>query len=315
MRILITGCAGFIGSHLSDYCLANDHQVIGVDNFSTGFRQHLEKPLLNPNFTLAEFSLLETNLLNDALKGVDMVFHLAANADVRFGLNHPQRDLEQNTIATFNVLEGMRKNGVKRLVFTSTGAIYGNAKVIPTPEDAPFPIQTSLYGASKLACEGMMQAYHEGYGFDVSIFRLVSLMGERYSHGHVYDFCKKLLANPDSIDVLGDGLQKKSYLYVKDAINALVLPLEQSLSGLHTFNLGRDDCLTVKDSLAFICECLGVKPTCHFQDKKAGWIGDSPHILLSCEKLKALGWQANLSYPEMISRTLKFMLDNPWFLK
>ena len=195
-HFIITGCAGFIGSSLVDRLLARGHQVTGLDNFSTGQRRFLEDALKNPAFKLIEGDLLDLSTLTHALSGGDMVFHIAANADVRFGTEHPRRDLEQNTIVTYNVLEAMRASGVKRIAFSSTGSVYGEALVIPTPEDAPFPIQTSLYGASKLACEGLIAAYCEGFGFQSWIFRFVSILGERYTHGHVFDFYKQLKADP-----------------------------------------------------------------------------------------------------------------------
>src|SRR5262249_38398662 len=159
------------------------------------------------------------------MRGAELVIHLAANADVRFGTEHPRRDVEQNTLATFNVLEAMRASGVTRIAFASTGSIYGEAAVFPTPEDAPFPIQTSFYGASNLAAEGLIQAYAEGFGFQGYIFRFVSILGERYTHGHVLDFYRQLREHPDRLDVLGNGRQRKSYLHVEDCIAAMLLAL------------------------------------------------------------------------------------------
>src|SRR3954451_8648992 len=182
MSYFVTGAAGFIGSHLTDRLLADGHSVVGYDNLSTGRKRFLEMALTNANFRFVEGDLLDAETLRRAMKGCDFVFHLAANADVRFGTEHPERDLEQNTAATFNVLEAMRATGARRIAFSSTGSIYGEARVIPTPEDAPFPVQTSLYGASKLACEGLIQAYCEGFGFEGFIFRFVSILGDRYTH-------------------------------------------------------------------------------------------------------------------------------------
>ena len=196
MRAFVTGAAGFIGSSLVDRLLAEGAQVVGWDNFSTGQERFLEGALRHPKFRLVRGDNLDLPALTRAMAGCDTVFHLAANADVRFGLQHPGRDLEQNTIATFNVLEAMRANGIKRIAFSSTGSVYGEAEKIPTPEDAPFPMQTSLYGASKLAGEGMIAAYCEGFGCEGYIFRFVSILGERYTHGHVFDFVKQLAAHP-----------------------------------------------------------------------------------------------------------------------
>ena len=176
----------------------------------------------------------------DSLKkfffGAEIVFHLSANADVRFGIHHPRRDLEQNTIATFNVLEAMRTNGIKKIVFSSTGSVYGEATVIPTPEDAPFAIQTSLYGASKSAGEGLITAYCEGFEFQGWIFRFVSILGERYTHGHVFDFYQKLKIDPFILPVLGNGKQRKSYLYVQDCIDAIFIAVNKANNKVNIFN-------------------------------------------------------------------------------
>src|SRR3954469_3234454 len=221
-RYFVTGGAGFIGSNLIDRLLADGHAVTAYDNLSTGQLPFLDPARRHPSFRLVEGDVLDEPRLADAVKsggvagGHDFVFHLAANADVRFGTHHPRKDLEQNTIATYNVLEAMRAGGVRRIAFSSTGSIYGEARVIPTPEDAPFPVQTSLYGASKLAGEGLIQAYCEGFGFEGFIFRFVSILGDRYTHGHVFDFCKRLLADPTRLTVLGNGRQRKSYLHVGD---------------------------------------------------------------------------------------------------
>ena len=196
MKAFVTGAAGFIGSSLVDRLLAEGHHVVGFDNFSTGQEAFVAPACGLPAYRLVRGDTLDTAGLAAAMAGSDVVFHLAANADVRFGTEYPRKDLEQNTIATFNVLEAMRANGVNKIVFSSTGSIYGEAALVPTPEDAAFPVQTSLYGASKLAGEGLIAAYCEGFGMRAWIFRFVSILGERYTHGHVFDFYKKLLADP-----------------------------------------------------------------------------------------------------------------------
>ena len=226
--IFVTGAAGFIGSNLVDRLLAGGKTVTGWDNFSTGQRKFLEGALKNPGFKLIEGDNLDLPALTQAMAGCDTVFHLAANADVRFGLQHTGKDLQQNIVATFHVLEAMRANGVKRIAFSSTGSVYGESAVIPTPEDAPFPVQTSLYAASKVSGEGMISSYCEGFKFEGYIFRFVSILGERYTHGHVFDFYQQLLEHPDRLKVLGDGSQRKSYLYVQDCVSAM----------LHVMNLG-----------------------------------------------------------------------------
>ena len=188
MHYFVTGCAGFIGSNLVDRLLANGHTVTGYDNFSTGQEKFIAQAIKFPTFKLIQGDTLNLSAVTKAMHGAEFVFHLAANADVRLGTEHPRKDLEQNTIATYNILEAMRTNNIKRIAFSSTGSIYGETHVFPTPENAPFPVQTSLYGASKLAGESLIQAYCEGYGFQGYIFRFVSILGERYSHGHVFDF-------------------------------------------------------------------------------------------------------------------------------
>ena len=209
---------------------------------------------------LVEADLLNTDALRSAIAGSDMVFHLAANADVRFGTHHPFKDIEQNTIATYNVLEAMRANGIKRIAFSSTGSVYGEATVFPTPENAPFPVQTSLYGNSKVAAEGLISSYCEGFGFQGFIFRFVSILGERYTHGHVFDFYQKLLADPSQLEVLGNGKQRKSYLYIQDCIDAIMIAIERATDRVNIFNLGQDEYCEVNQSIGWICERLQLKP-------------------------------------------------------
>ena len=314
MKILVTGGSGFIGSNLVDRLLARGDQVVVVDNFSTGQRRFLDAAALHPACRIVEMDLLTGEGLAGLMSGVDVVVHLAANADVRFGTDHPERDLEQNTIVTFRVLEAMRKAGVKRIVFSSTGSVYGEPTVFPTPENAPFPVQTSLYAASKVACEGLIQAYCEGFGFQGYIFRFVSILGERYTHGHVFDFYKKLRADPSRLPVLGDGHQRKSYLYVQDCIAAILHALERAQDRVNIFNLGTDEFCEVNNSIQWICERLGIKPTLEYTGGKRGWIGDSPFIFLDCSKIRALGWKPALTIREGIVKTLDYLVENPWVL-
>lgn len=315
MHAFITGGAGFIGSNLVDRLLAAGHTVTAYDNFSTGQLRFLEAAVQHPAFRLVEGDLMDLPQLTEAIAGHDVVFHLAANADVRFGTQHPRKDLEQNTIATFNVLEAMRTNGMRRVAFSSTGSIYGEPEIFPTPENAPFPIQTSLYGASKLACEGLLQAYAAGFDFQVYIFRFVSILGERYTHGHVFDFYKKLLADPGYIEVLGNGRQRKSYLYVQDCIDAMLMVMEHVHDPVNIYNLGTDEYCTVDDSLDWICEHLGVNPERRYTGGERGWIGDSPFIFLDTTKVRSLGWQPKLTIRMGVIRTLEYLQANHWVLE
>lgn len=315
MRYFITGCAGFIGSNLTDKLLAAGHEVIGYDNFSTGLPEFLNQARQSSQFTLIENDLLNREALTQAMKNIDVVFHLAANADVRFGTNHPHKDLEQNTIATFNVLEAMRANSVKQIVFASTGSIYGETEVIPTPEHAPFPVQTSLYGASKLAAEGLIQAYCEGFGFQGYIFRFVSILGERYTHGHVFDFYKQLLKDPTQLKILGNGKQRKSYLYIQDCLDAILWALNHAKDKVNIFNLGTDEYVEVNDSIAWICDYLNISPQKIYTGGERGWIGDNPFIYLNCSRIRNLGWHPKLSIQAGITQTIKYLTENPWVLE
>lgn len=309
----VTGCAGFIGSNLTDRLLSAGYKVIGYDNFSTGKEKFLENALKSQNFSLIRGDLLDFDFLKKSLKG-GIVWHFAANADVRFGLQKPRIDLEQNTIATSNVLEAARINGVHTFCFSSTGSIYGEAKITPTPEEHPFPIQTSLYGASKLACEGLIEAYCEGFNMRGIIFRFVSILGERYAHGHVFDFVRQLKKDAKTLKVLGDGNQKKSYLYIQDCINACFKALEKTKNKIEIYNLGADEYVSVKDSISYICARLGVEPALEFSGGNRGWIGDNPFIFLETAKIKSLGWKAGLSIKEAVEKTVDYLLKNIWIL-
>lgn len=314
-RVFITGGAGFIGSSAVDHFLMRGFEVVAYDNFSTGYRDFLTLALSHPRFSLVEGDTLDLAAMTRAMAGSDLVVHFAANADVRFGVEHPRKDLEQNTIATFNVLEAMRANGVKRVAFSSTGSVYGEAAVIPTPEDAPFPVQTSLYGASKLAGEGLIAAYCAGFGVNAVVFRFVSILGERYTHGHVFDFYKSLRRDPTRLRVLGNGRQRKSYLYVQDCLAAIERALEVCREGFHVFNLGTDEYCEVNNSIGWICERLGVNPTLDYTGGDRGWIGDNPFIFLDCSRIRALGWAPTLTIRDGIIRTLDFLQQNPSLLE
>ncbi|HJU65744.1 MAG TPA: NAD-dependent epimerase/dehydratase family protein [Gemmatimonadaceae bacterium] len=310
----VTGGAGFIGSNLTKRMLETGDRVVVYDNFSTGQLQFLEDVQASPALRIVRGDLLDRDCLQGAMDGADIVFHLAANADVRFGLEHPSRDLEQNTIATFNVLEAMRAVGTQQIAFASTGSVYGEATVIPTPEDAPFPVQTSLYGASKLAGEALIQAYCEGFGFRATIFRFVSVLGEHYTHGHVFDFVRSLRQDASELLVLGNGKQRKSYMYVQDCLDAMLLAVERAADAVSIFNLGTDEYCEVNDSARWICEELGVSPTLKYTGGDRGWVGDNPFIFLDCSRMRSLGWSPRLSIRESVIRTVRYLEEHPWVL-
>lgn len=313
-RYFVTGGAGFIGSHLVDRLIAQGHDVTAYDNLSTGFPEFLDGASQSRRFHLIKGDALDEDALTEAMAGCDFVYHLAANADVRFGLQHPRKDLEQNTIATFNVLEAMRANGIGKIAFASTGSIYGEPEEFPSSEVAPFPVQTSLYGASKLACEGLIQAYCEGYDMQAWIFRFVSVLGERYTHGHVIDFFSSLTRNPTKLHVLGDGRQRKSYMYVHDCLDAMLLAVDKAQEKVNILNLGLEDMSEVNDSVRWISAYLGISPEVTYEGGRRGWIGDSPRIHLDVERIRSLGWQPRLSIREGVLRTLQWIEDNPWVL-
>jgi UDP-glucose 4-epimerase len=304
-RALVTGGAGFIGSNLADALLARGVEVVVYDNFSTGHRAFVP-----PAAELVEADVLDRDTLTQAMQGCDTVFHLQANADVRHGLERPRVDLEQNTIATSNVLEAMRANGATRIAFSSTGSVYGEPEVFPTPEDAPFPVQTSLYAASKLAGEGLIGAYAHGYGFTGVVLRFVSILGERYTHGHVFDFFGALRADPTRLRVLGDGRQRKSYLYVADCINGILTALDAAEPGFAVYNLGTDESIVVDESIATICAHLGIDPVLEHTGGIRGWAGDSPLIHLDTKKIRSLGWAPTVDIREAVVKTLQWLQVN-----
>ena len=317
-KVFVTGAAGFIGSTLIDRLLADGAAVTGWDNFTTGQERFLTGALRHPSFRLVRGDNLDLPALTTAMTGADFVFHLAANADIKDGWSHPQKDLEQNTIATFNVLEAMRANGVKRIAFSSTGSTYGEATLIPTPEDAPFPVQTSLYAASKVAGEALLSSYAEGGQIDEAyIFRFVSILGERYTHGHVFDFYKQLMDHPDHLHVLGDGLQRKSYLYVQDCVDAMLHATRahaarEAKHRTQIYNLGTPEYVQVNDSIGYLCAALGLKPRLEYTGGDRGWIGDNPFIFLDTKKIQATGWKPKLTIEQGIIRTLRWLEANRW---
>jgi UDP-glucose 4-epimerase len=305
-RACITGGGGFIGSHLAEALHEAGSEVVVVDDFRTGRREFLDGLMGSSRFELVEGDVLDGGLLTEAMHDCDWVFHLQANADVRRGLDHPTKDLEQNTGATSQVLEAMRAAGVTRILFSSTGSVYGEPSVFPTPEDAPFPLQTSLYGASKLAGEGLVAAYASGFGFVGIICRFVSILGERYTHGHVIDFYTALKHDPSRITVLGNGKQEKSYLYVGDCVAAMLAAAgaHHADSGAHVYNLGTDETVIVDNSLRIITDHLGISPHVEHAGGDRGWVGDSPLIHLDTTKILSLGWSPGMTIPQAIRRTL-----------
>ena len=311
------GNGNAIGSFVVSELLKTDvGKVVIFDNFARGKRSNIQESLKDPRCEVYPHGgdVRELDILNDAMKGMDGVIHLAA-----MWLLHckdfPRTAFHVNIEGTFNVLEAMRRNGVRKIAFASTGSVYGEAEEIPTPENAPFPIQTSLYGASKLACEGLIAAYCEGFQFQSWIFRFVSILGERYTHGHVFDFYRKLQLDPTRLEVLGNGRQRKSYLYVQDCLDAVLLALDKAKQRVNIINLGVNDSCEVNDSIRWICEALGLNPKLEYSGGDRGWIGDNPLIHLDPCKMMGMGWMPKLSIREGIVRTLTYLQENEWVFR
>jgi UDP-glucose 4-epimerase len=314
MKILVTGGAGFIGSHLTDELIRRGNQVVVYDNLSTGFLRHLEPALKTGKAELVKGDILDGEMLAEAIKGVSTVFHLAANADVRGGQADSSVDIKQNLLGTHSVLEAMRVAGASEIVFTSSATVYGEPDRFPTPEDYA-PLQTSLYGASKLGAEAIIQAYGEYYGIRSYVFRFVSWVGERYSHGVVFDFINKLKRNPKELEILGDGNQKKSYLHVEDGIRGIFLCIENMKAVKNVINLGHVDYVDVTTLANIVSEEMGLRGVKYrFTGGSRGWLGDSPLVHLDVSKIRSVGFHPKIHIEDGIRRTVRYLLNNDWLL-
>lgn len=315
MNVLVTGGAGFIGSHIVDELARRGHSVTVYDNFSTGFRQHLEAASSTGNVRIIEGDILDTDRLVQCLQDVSLVFHLAANADVRGGMNDTCLDVRQNILGTQSVLEAMRSASVKRILFTSSATVYGEPTVFPTPETYA-SLQTSLYGASKLAAEALIQAYGEYFGIRSQVFRFVSWVGERYSHGVIFDFVRKLKSNPRCLEILGDGTQKKSYLDVEDGVRAIFIAMEKDTAFKSILNLGHVDYMDVVTLADIVCDEMGLHGVEYqFSGGSRGWSGDSPFVHLDISRLSNLGFQPIIPIEKGVRRTVRYLLTNEWLLQ
>ena len=314
MRAFVTGGAGFIGSNLADKLLHLGHEVVVFDNFSTGQQAFVDHNLKNPDYLLVEGDVLDKAILTSAMRDCDFIFHFQANADVRGGIVNTQIDLEQNIIGTHHVLEAMKINDIRKIAFASSATVYGEPDQIPTPEDT-VPIQTSIYGASKYSAEALIQAYCEYFEIKSWIFRFVSFMGPRYTHGVIYDFMKKLRDNPGKLSILGDGAQRKSYLHVSDGIEAILLAIEKSDQKTNIFNLGNREWINVTDLADIVCNAMGLKDVNYvYSGGKRGWLGDTPFVHLDISKISALGWEPHFTVKDTILETVKYLRQNETIL-
>ena len=312
MKATVTGGCGFIASHVVDRLVSQGHDVTVIDNMSTGYIENIQQHLDNGSIELQKFDLGDMERTREALKGQDAVFHLAANADVRRGLEDTFRDIDRNILVTYNILESMRLNDIKQLIFSSTAASYGEPDVFPTPETY-HPRQTSFYGASKIACEGFIEAFTEAYGIKSWMYRFVSIQGERHPHGVTYDFVKKLKADSTQLEILGDGTARKSYCYVGDCIDGFFTGYEKAPGKAELFNIGQTEFIEVKKVADIITDEMGLENVEYkFTGGERGWIGDSPLVHLDVSKLMAYGWKPKVNIEETVRRTVRWLLENPY---
>jgi len=303
MKVLVTGGAGFIGSNLVDRLISDGHDVIVVDNLSNG-----KKEFVNPKAKFLFGDLKNKQFCNHNIKNVHCVFHLAADVDVRLGVKLPNVDFEENVIGTDNVLEAMRMNGVNKIVFTSSSVVYGNALKMPTPEEYGPLVPISLYGASKLSDEALISGYCHTFGIQAWIFRFANVIGKRQTHGVIVDFMEKLKKNSKKLEILGNGEQTKSYVYIEDCINAILHGFYNSNDKVNIFNLGSDDFVNVKQIADLVSAELNLKPAYKFTGGEIGWVGDVSHMQLDSAKLKNLGWRCHNNSWQAIVKTLKDLI-------
>jgi UDP-glucose 4-epimerase len=307
MKIVVTGGAGFIGSHVVDRLIEESHEVVVLDNLSSGNENFIAPHRGKDNFQFHKIDLLHDNI-TDFFEGVDEVWHLAANPEVRLGAENTRIHLEQNVIATYNVLEAMRLNAVRRILFTSTSTVYGEADQLPTPEEYP-TIPISLYGASKLAGEAFIASYCHTFDMHAWLYRFANVIGTRSTHGVIYDFINKIRSNPTALEILGDGTQTKSYIYVSDCIEAMLAGLKATgKSRVHVFNIGTSDMTSVKRIAELVREAMHVSPAFTFTGGKRGWIGDVPTMLLDASKLNNLGWKQRYTSEEAVKKAIQDLL-------
>ena len=308
--ILVTGGAGFIGSHLVERLLL-DNEVTVLDNFSSGRIEFLEPYRDIPDFHLLTGDLMNPKILDNAVSGKDFIFHLAANPDVKLGSEDTHVHLEQNVLATYNLLEAMRKNDVRQMAFTSTSTVYGEAAQVPTPEDYGPLLPISLYGASKLSCEALISSYCHTFQMQSWIYRFANIVGERGTHGVLVDFIRKLRENPGKLEILGSGKQRKSYLEVKDCVRAMIHAVEHSTGEVNVFNIGSEDSVDVTEIADIVVGQMGLDGVEYNYTggiDGRGWRGDVKLMLLSIEKIKRLGWSPELGSARALEVAVRALL-------
>jgi len=313
-KVLVTGGAGFIGSHLVDALVADGLPVVVLDNLSNGSLDNIKKNIGGKDFVFVQADLLHKNILFDVVRGCDVIWHLAANPEVRLSSMIPDVHFNQNIWATYNLLEAMRKDGHARvLCFASTSTVYGEASKIPTPEDYSPLEPISIYGASKLACEALISSYAHTYGFRAVIYRLANIVGSRSGHGIIYDFVSKLRNDQKMLEILGDGTQTKSYLHVSDCIEAMILGLKKSTGKVEVYNVGSEDKINVKSIADIVVEEMGLKDVSYYftggVQGGRGWLGDVKVMLLDITKLKSIGWRPKLDSASAIKKATRELIE------
>jgi len=297
----LTGGAGFIGSHLGDRLLAEGKTVTVYDNLSSGRREWIAHNIGQSGFTFIEADLLDAPKLKEAMAGHDLVIHLGANTDIPGGNRDVRLDLENCTIATHNVLEAMRATGIKRLLFSSSSAVYGEAPVIPTPEDVGPLLPISLYGAAKLACETLISAYCHIFNMQAWMFRFANVVGGRMGHGVIYDFIHKLKRNSAEMEILGDGQQEKPFFPVEDCIDGMFCAFHRSEAWCDVFNLGCSSSSKISRVAEIVVEEMGLSGVrFRYTGGRRGWVGDVPQVGLNVSKMKRLGWEARHTSDEAV---------------
>ncbi len=308
-NILVTGGAGFIGSHLVDRLIEEGNRITIFDNLSSGKIKFIEKHLENTDFTLIKGDILDHERIERACKDIDLVYHIAANPDVRLGTSDTKIHFDQNILATYNLLESMRKNEVKKVVFTSTSTIYGEAQIMPTPENYGPLIPISLYGASKLACEALITAYSHTFDIQAWIFRFANIVGSRSTHGIIVDFIRKLRENPTQLEILGDGKQEKSYLHVSECVNSILFAIKKSREDVNIFNIASEDTISATEIGKIIVEEMDLSDIkFNYTGGSRGWRGDVTRMRLDIEKLKAIGWKPAYTSERSVRETVRSLI-------
>jgi UDP-glucose 4-epimerase len=309
-KCFVTGAAGFIGSHLVERLLNEGCEVTGYDNLSSGRQEWIAPYLKNPHFTFIKGDILDTALLQRSVKGHSSVFHLAANGDIRAALLNPRLDLEQGVIATFNVIDAVRQNHAQYFFFTSSGSVFGLTSQMPTPETVAPLLPISMYAGSKMACEGIISAAANTFGFKARLYRLGNVVGRRMTRGVIYDFIYKLKKNPAELEILGDGEQEKNYILVEDVVDGMLFSLRAAKDQVcDLFHLGGADSLKVKIIAQLVIKEMGLKDvSIKYTGGKGGWPGDQPQAIFDISKLRALGWKPSCSSIEAVRTAVKRLL-------